>query len=56
MSAVFRLLRFALVVSIPALSGCSMFRQRSSSRIVEGESPTIKYTSREAAGGRIGGR
>ena len=49
-------LRIALLVSILALSGCSMFRAKSSSRIVEGESPTIKYTNAESAGGRVGGR
>ena len=56
MPSILRLVRLALLVSIFALPGCSMFHPRSSSRIVEGESPTIKYTDREAAGGRIGGR
>ena len=55
MLAIRRLFLFALIVSATLVSGCSMFRQKSSSRIVEGESPTIKYTDREAAGGRIGG-
>ena len=45
-----------LLVAATTVSGCAMFHKRSSSRIVEGESPTIKYTDREAAGGRIGGR
>lgn len=49
-------LRLILLVSIVALPGCSMFRPKSSSRIVEGESPTIRYTNPESAGGRVGGR
>ena len=48
-------LRLLLVIVFVATSGCA-FRQRSSSHIVEGESSTIKYTDRESAGGRIGGR
>ena len=46
----------ALLVAANTVSGCSMFHPRSSSRIVEGDSSTIKYTDRESAGGRIGGR
>ena len=49
-------LRLALLASILVVSGCSIFRPKSNSRIVEGESPTIKYTSPESAGGRVGGR
>ena len=56
MSVARRFILITLVVATGTVSGCSMFRKRSSSRIVEGESPTIKYTDREAAGGRIGGR
>ena len=52
MSAICRLILLALLAVI---CGCA-FRQRSSSRIVEGESSTIKYTDRESAGGRVGGR
>lgn len=49
-------LRLALFASILVVSGCSMFRPKSNSSIVKGESPTIKYTSPESAGGRVGGR
>ena len=56
MSAPIRFLRIAILIALTALSGCSMFRQKSSSRIIEGDSPTIKYTSPESAGGRVGGR
>ncbi|MEO7317987.1 MAG: hypothetical protein ABIZ56_03250 [Chthoniobacteraceae bacterium] len=50
------IVRIALIVCIPAISGCSMFQKKSSSSIIEGESPTIKYTNPESAGGRVGGR
>ena len=46
----------ALLAAASTVSACSMFRQRSSSHIVEGDSPTIKYTERESAGGRLGGQ
>lgn len=45
------LLSFAML----PLAGCA-WHKKSSSRIVEGDSPTIKYTNPESAGGRIGGR
>ena len=50
-------LRLLILSAIFAASGCAWWgHQKSSSRIVEGESATIKYTNPEAAGGRIGGR
>ena len=48
-------LRLLILAAIFAASGCA-WGHKSSSRIVEGNSPTIKYTNRESAGGRIGGR
>ena len=56
MSVALRIIRIAILACIPALSGCSMFHHKSSSGIIEGESPTIKYTNPESAGGRVGGR
>ena len=50
------LLRLALLASILVVSGCSMFQKKSNSSIIEGDSPTIKYTNPESAGGRVGGR
>ena len=49
-------LRLLILFAVLAVSGCAWWKPKSSSSIVEGESPTIKYTDREAAGGRIGGR
>ena len=49
-------LRLLLLAAVFALAGCSMFRPKSSSRIIEGDSPNIKYTNAESAGGRVGGR
>ena len=48
--------RLVLLICIVAVSGCSMFQKKSNSSIVEGDSPTIKYTNPESAGGRVGGR
>ena len=53
MSAALRLLILACIL---AVSGCSMFQKKSSSGIIEGDSPNIKYTNPESAGGRVGGR
>ena len=49
-------LRIVFLTCIGVLSGCSMFQKKSSSSIIEGDSPTIKYTNPESAGGRVGGR
>lgn len=49
-------LRLFLLACLLAVSGCSMFGKKSNSSIIEGDSPNIKYTNPESAGGRIGGR
>jgi hypothetical protein len=49
------LIRLVLIIAVITTGGCA-WGKRSSSRIVEGDSSTIKYTNREDAGGPIGGR
>ena len=49
-------LRLLILLATLAASGCAWHRQKSSSRIIPGESPTITYTNPESAGGRLGGR
>jgi hypothetical protein len=45
-----------LVCQIAIAAGCAN-RQKTSARIYEGDSPSIKYTrERESAGGPVGGR
>jgi len=49
------LIRLVLLIAVISFAGCAWGRH-SSARIVEGDSSNIKYTNREDAGGRIGGR
>jgi hypothetical protein len=52
-----RPLRWLLLVCLIASAGGCANRQKSSARIYEGDSPSIKYTrERESAGGPVGGR
>ena len=43
------------VLLLGSMAGCA-HKPKSSTRVYEGDSPTITYTNRESAGGPIGGR
>ena len=49
-------LRLLILSAVLVLPGCASRGSKSSSRIIEGDSPSIKYTGTESAGGRLGGR
>jgi hypothetical protein len=50
-------LRWFLVLCLIAVGGGCAHQQKSSARIYEGDSPTIKFTrERETVGGPVGGR